>query len=239
MFRKILIFTTFFFLTQALLTAQNTEAVSLKSGDSSITKAIVSTLSKNLPINDSKKNVTAKSIDSLITKTQAPVDTNALEVKQMDSIWLKSGKILIGTILLNKDKNVFLFSKDTIQNSEIKADDITRLTIFPKKETDERADIFVIFNEFYFLESNPHVPIRVFAHKTFKAILDDGPKHYISQTKYCLFKNDVPYFINSGKTKETLLFLMNDCKAVIDGFKSGQYNKNNFIEAVTHYNRCN
>ena len=191
--------------------------------------------------------------DSLIAKAQEPVkDAEIAAVKEpvvskksvsivekLDSIWLKTGDTLSGIITLDKDKNVFSITYDTIQNRELRASEVVHFSISPKKSAEDRVEVFSIFNEFYFLESNPNVPIKVFANKTFKAVENNGPKYYTTQTKYCLLKNDTPYFMNKGRVKETLLFLVNDCKAVVQGFKTGKYNTNNFIQAITHYNRCN
>jgi hypothetical protein len=189
--------------------------------------------------------------DSLIVKVKEPVkDVEAVKepvlgkksiqiVERLDSIWLKSGDTLSGIITLDKDRNAFLIAYDTIQNRELRASEVVHLSISPKKSAEDRVDVFSIFNEFYFLESNPNVPIKVFANKTFKAVENNGPKYYTTQTKYCLLKNDTPYFMNKGRVKETLLFLVNDCKAVVQGFKTGKYNTTNFIQAITHYNRCN
>ena len=160
-------------------------------------------------------------------------------IEKLDSIWLKTGDTLRGIITLDRDKNTFLVSYDTIENRELRASEVVHLSISPKKSTEDRVEVFSIFNEFYFLESNFNAPIKVFANKTFKAVENNGPKYYTTQTKYCLLKNDTPYFMNKGRVKETLLFLVNDCKAVVQGFKTGKYTTTNFIEAVTQYNRCN
>ena len=160
-------------------------------------------------------------------------------IEKLDSIWLKTGDTLRGIITLDKDKNTFLVSYDTIENRELRASEVVHLSISPKKNAEDRMEVFSIFNEFYFLESSPNAPIKVFANKTFKAVEDNGPKYYTTQTKYCLLKNDTPHFMNQGRVKETLLFLVNDCKAVVQGFKTGKYTTTNFIEAITHYNRCN
>jgi hypothetical protein len=58
------------------------------------------------------------------------------------------------------------------------------------------------------------------------------------QSKYCLIKNGVPYLIKVGKSKDTLMSLMNDCKKVMDNFKKGKFTEDNIIEAVIQYNRC-
>ena len=190
---------------------------------------------------DSEKPTTLPTQDSLIGTIEEPVvSKKSMPIaEKLDSVWLKTGDTLRGIITLDKDKNAFFITYDTIQNRELRASEVIRLTILPKKSTEDRIDVFSIFNEFYFLESNPNVSIKVFANKTFKAVENNGPKYYTTQTKYCLLKNDTPYFMNNGRFKETLLFLVNDCKAVVEGFKTGKYTKNNFIEAVTHYNRCN
>jgi hypothetical protein len=156
---------------------------------------------------------------------------------QTDSVWLKSGETLVGQITFDKDYNAFLFAKDTL-NFILKANEVVRLTASPKKNEDERLDVFSFANEFYFLESKPNVAIRLLSHKVFKAVLNDGPKHFEVQTKYCLVKDNVPYFLTGMRTKDILMTLMNDCKQVREGFKSGKFNKKNFIEAVSLYNRC-
>lgn len=171
--------------------------------------------------------------EPVISKKSVPI------IEKLDSIWLKTGDILRGIVTLDKDKNAFLISYDTIQNRELRASEVVHLSILPKKSAEDRVEVFSIFNEFYFLESSPNVPIKVFANKTFKAVENNGPKYYTAQTKYCLLKNDTPYFMNQGRVRETLLFLVNDCKAVVQGFKTGKYDTNNFIQAITHYNRCN
>ena len=194
---------------------------------------------KSVQINDS---FLIKAKDSFILQNQDSViipNKKAIIAQQMDSIWLKTGDTLVGFITLDKDKNAFLFSNDSLKQVELKAKEIVRFVSFPKNYQEERLDIFSVFNEFYFLETQPNAPIRVFTNRTFKAVLNDGPKHYIAKIKYCLFKNDVPYFLNTGRSKEILLFLMNDCKKIMEGFKTRKYTLDNFIEAVTQYNRCN
>jgi hypothetical protein len=180
-------------------------------------------------------------IDAVIIKKEEPIviqKPTPKVVEQLDSIWLKSGEILTGKIALDKDKNALLFTRDTLINAELKAIDINKLVIFPKKYDEDRLDVVSLLDEFYFLETSPKAIIRVYANRTFKAVLNDGPKQFIVQNKYCLMKNNIPYFITNGRPKETLKFLMNDCKTVSEGFKSGKFNKDNFIEAVSQYNRC-
>ncbi len=223
-------------------------------------------IAKKGPLSTSTKESTpVQAKDSLIAKVEEPVkDSSIVKVKEsvkdasiavvdapivskksvpmiekLDSIWLKTGDTLRGVVTLDKDRNAFLISYDTIQNRELRASEVTHFFILPKKGVDDRLEVFSIFNEFYFLESNPNAPIKVFANKTFKVVENNGPKYYTTQTKYCLLKNDTPYFMNKGRVKETLLFLVNDCKAVVQGFKTGKYTTTNFIEAITHYNRCN
>jgi hypothetical protein len=202
---------------------------------------------------DSNELLTAKSVeikdsslikakDSLILQNRDSViilSKNAAIAQQMDSIWLKTGDTLVGFINLDKEKNAFLFTNDSLKQVELKAIEIVRFVSFPKNYEDERLDIFSVFNAFYFLETQPNAPIRVFTNRTYKTVLNDGPKHFIAKINYCLFKNDVPYFLNTGRSKEILLFLMNDCKKIMEGFKTRKYTLDNFIEAVTQYNRCN
>jgi hypothetical protein len=183
-----------------------------------------------------------KNPDSLNLKSHNSTSINSKKsaiTRQMDSVWLKTGDTLVGFIELDKEKNAFLFSKDTLKNSELSPNEILRFVAFPKTNEAERMDVFSIFDTFYFLETPPEASIRIFTNRIFKTVVDDGPKHYIAKTKYCLFKNDVPYFLNQGRSKEILLFLMNDCKKVMDGFKKREYTLDNFIEAITQYNRCN
>jgi hypothetical protein len=240
MFKKSVIAAVLFLLSENLIVAQEIDSNTIKNKEIEPTNnVILATKSKEMPAIASKGTVTVNN-DSLKSEIEATVDnTIALIPERSDSVFLKMGDVLIGKITIDKDKNAFLFSKDTVQNLELKASDILRLTILPKETDEERSDVFSIFNEFYFLESSPNVPIRVFANRTFKSVLNNGPKYYITQTKYCLFKNDIPYFMKNGRFKETLLFLVNDCKTVVQGFKNGKYNEDNFIEAVTQYNRCN
>jgi hypothetical protein len=232
MFKKLLT-AIFLFILSHNLSAQIIDSAKLQSE-----KLLKTSITNN-------ESITAKSVnikDSLSLKSQDSViipSKNAAIAQQMDSIWLKTGDTLVGFINLDKDKNAFLFSNDSLKQVELKAKEIVRFVSFPKHEEEERMDIFSVFNEFYFLETHPNAPIRVFTNRTFKAVLNDGPKHYIAKTKYCLFKNDVPYFLSNGRTREVLLFLMNDCKKVMDGFKKRKYTLDNFIEAVTQYNRCN
>lgn len=192
------------------------------------------------PVKDSSAIGVKESVEAVAVVNEPVVSKKSVPVvEKLDSIWLKTGDTLRGIITLDKDKNAFLISYDTIQNRELRASEVVHLSISPKKSIEDRIEVFSIFNEFYFLESNPNTPIKIFANKTFKAVENNGPKYYTTQTKYCLLKNDTPYFMNQGRVKETLLFLVNDCKAVVQGFKTGKYTTNNFIEAITHYNRCN
>jgi hypothetical protein len=244
MFKKLFLAIYLLTLTQALLVAQKLDSTTNNKLLANIrTKELLT--AKSVRIKDSlmykKADVLLK--DSVLSKGSkdsfSVKETTAPIPQQLDSIWLKTGDTLVGFIKLDKDKNVFLFSKDTLENIEVKSDEVIRLIAFPKKSDEDRLDVFSMFNDFYFLENPPDALIRIFASRKFKAVFDDGPKHFIVENKYCLFKNDTPYFISGNRAKETLTFLMNDCKAVMDGFKKGKYSKNNFIEAVAQYNRCN
>jgi hypothetical protein len=177
------------------------------------------------------------------TSTANPISSPAQKKKtqlavQLDSVWLKTGETLTGQISFEKDSNAFVFSQDTFQDVRLKASDVLRLMALPKKITDERLTVVSFANEFYFLESDTKSTIQVYANRTFKPVLDDGPKQYLVQSKYCLIKNGVPYLIKAGKSKDTLMDLMNDCKKVMDGFKTGKFTEENMIEAVIQYNRC-
>lgn len=240
MFKKTVIAAFLILLSENLIVAQKIDSNTIKNKEIEPTNNVtLATKSKETPATASKGTVTVNN-DTLKSKIEATVDNaTALIPEQMDSVWLKTGDTLVGKITLDKEKNAFLFTKETVQNLELKASDLVRLTILPKETDEERSDVFSVFNEFYFLESSPNVPIRIFANRTFKSVLNNGPKYYITQTKYCLFKNDIPYFMKNGRFKETLLFLVNDCKTVVQGFKNGKYNQDNFIEAITQYNRCN
>ncbi len=229
-----------------LLFAHNLVAQKIDSLYPQIDKRLEANLSSNaLPPAESAQIKNASSLktpDSLHLKSldsTSIIPKKSVIAQQMDSIWLKTGDTLVGFIDLDKDKNVFLFSKDTLKNIELNTKEIVRFVSFPKTDGAERMDVFSIFDAFYFLETPPEATIRIFTNRVFKTVLNDGPKHHIAKTKYCLFKNDVPYFLNRGRSEEILLFLMNDCKKVMDGFKKRQYTLDNFIEAVTQYNRCN
>jgi hypothetical protein len=167
-----------------------------------------------------------------------PVKTIKQPAVQLDSVWLKTGETLTGQIFFEKDSNAFVFSQDTFQDVRLKASDVLKFIALPKKITDERLNVVSFANEFYFLESDSKSTIQVYANRTFKPVLDDGPKQYMVQSKYCLIKNGVPYLIKVGKSKDTLMSLMNDCKKVMDNFKTGKFTEDNIIEAVIQYNRC-
>ena len=107
---------------------------------------------KSVQINDS---FLIKAKDSLILQNQDSVviaNKKAIIAQQMDSIWLKTGDTLVGFITLDKDKNAFLFSNDSLKQVELKAKEIVRFVSFPKNYQEERLDIFSVFNEFYFFE---------------------------------------------------------------------------------------
>jgi hypothetical protein len=245
MFKKLSLAICLLTLTQALLVAQKVDSTATNNKLLANIKFKELLSAKSVRVKDSlmykKADVLLK--DTLLSKNSkdsfSVKETTALIPQQLDSIWLKTGDTLVGFIKLDKDKNVFLFSKDTLENIEVKSDEVIRLIAFPKNSDEDRLDVFSMFNDFYYLENPPDAIIRIFASRKFKAVLNDGPKHFIVENKYCLFKNDTPYFLNSGRTKDILTLLMNDCKVVMDGFKKGKYSKNNFIEAIAQYNRCN
>jgi hypothetical protein len=237
-----LLFSLLFISTQQLV-AQKKSPLNFNVPKVDFVSAVTKTLGNANTI-ESNNLYSTKKEDSLIAlKTN---NANALIKKktspsiaqQMDSIWLKSGETLAGKITFDKDSNTFLFFRDTFRNIQIMPTEVSKLIVFPKKNEDERLDVLSIANEFYFLESDSKATIKIFANRTFKPILDDGPKHYFVESKYCLFKDNTPYLLNNGKSKDTLLFLMNDCKKVMDNFRMGIYNEDNFIEAVIQYNRC-
>jgi hypothetical protein len=203
---------------------------------SAVAKLAVSNANESvdLLVNKGENSTNLKKDDNPIKKKATPNT-----VQQMDSIWLKTGETLTGRIAFNKDSNTFLFSKDTFLNVKLRPSEVTKIIAFPKKREDERLDVVSIENDFYFLESDAKSTIQIYAKRTFKPILDDGPKHYFVQSKYCLVKNNVPYLLNNSKNKDILMALVDDCKKVVDKFKSGQFTEDNFIEAVLQYNRCN
>jgi hypothetical protein len=159
-------------------------------------------------------------------------------VVQLDSVWLKTGETLTGQIVFEKDSNAFVFSQDTLQDVRLNASDVLKIIALPKKITDEKLTVVSFANEFYFLESDSKATIQLYANRTFKPVLDDGPKQYIVQSKYFLIKNGVPHLVKKGKSKDVIMSLMNDCKKVMDNFKKGKFTEDNLIEAVIQYNRC-
>ncbi|MDZ7880288.1 MAG: hypothetical protein U5L45_21610 [Saprospiraceae bacterium] len=203
---------------------------------SSVTKSLNTT--NNVENNDlaasnsSNSGSTNKTLNPNLSKKRTQLAT------QLDSVWLKTGETLTGQIFFEKDSNAFIFSQDTFQDIRLKAGDVIKLVALPKKITDERLTVISLADEFYFLESESKVTIQLYANHTFKPILDDGPKLYMVQSKYCLIKNGVPYLIKSGKSKDILMDLMNDCKKVMDNFRTGKFTEEDIIEAVIQYNRC-
>ncbi len=237
-----LLFSLLFISTQQLV-AQKKSPLNFNVPKVDFVSAVTKTLSNANTIESSNLYSTKKE-DSLITLKTNNANavirkkTSPSIAQQLDSIWLKSGETLAGKITFDKDSNTFLFFRDTFRNIQIMPTEVSKLIVFPKKNEEERLDVLSIANEFYFLESDSKATIKIFANRTFKPILDDGPKHYFVESKYCLFKNNMSYLLNNGKSKDTLLFLMNDCKKVMDNFRMGIYNEDNFIEAVIQYNHC-
>jgi phage antirepressor YoqD-like protein len=242
MFKLQLLFSLLFISTQQLA-AQKKSPLNFNVPKVDFVSAVTKTLGATNTIENTSLLNTKKE-DTLITlkinnaNALIKKKTNLIMVQQMDSIWLKTGQTLVGKITFDKDSNSFLFFKDTFRNIQLMPNEVSKLIVFPKKNEDERLDVLSIENEFYFLESDSKATIKIFANRTFKPILDDGPKHYFVESKYCLFKDNTPYLLNNGKSKDTLLFLMNDCKKVMDNFRMGIYTEDNFIEAIIQYNRC-
>jgi hypothetical protein len=242
MFKIQLLFSLLFISTQQLV-AQKKSPLNFNVQKVDFVSAVTKTLGNSNTF-ESANLLSTKKEDSLIAlKTNnanaiIKKKTSPIGSQQMDSIWLKTGQTLTGKITFDKDSNTFLFFRDTFRNIQIMPTEVSKLIVFPKKNEDERLDVLSIENEFYFLESDSKATIKVFANRTFKPILDDGPKHYFVESKYCLFKDNTPYLLNNGKTKDILLSLMNDCKKVMDNFRMGNFNEDNFIEAIIQYNRC-
>jgi hypothetical protein len=242
MYKNLLLFVLLFTATQQLFAQKkNPYKYSVHKVDfvSAVTKALMSSnIVENgdlAALTTSTNGITSKNPNQSVLavtkqKTQPAV--------QLDSVWLKTGETLTGQILFEKDSNAFVFSQDTLQDVRLKASDVLKFIALPKKITDERLNVVSFADEFYFLESDSKSTIQVYANRTFKPVLDDGPKQYIVQSKYCLIKNGVPYLIKVGKSKDTLMSLMNDCKKVMDNFKTGKFTEENMIEAVIQYNRC-
>jgi hypothetical protein len=204
---------------------------------SSVTKTLMST--SNVENGDLVASNTSNSGTTTKTNNPSlPTKKKSQPAVQLDSVWLKTGETLTGQIFFERDSNAFVFSQDTLQDVRLKASDVLKFIALPKKITDERLNVVSFSDEFYFLESDSKSTIQVYANRTFKPVLDDGPKQYIVQSKYCLIKNGVPYLIKTGKSKDTLMDLMNDCKKVMDNFKTGKFTEENMIEAVIQYNRC-
>ena len=203
----------------------------------------VSAVTKTLTSTNNVENVdlVASNASMSTVKTSNPSQTTIKKLHptvQLDSVWLKTGETLTGQISFEKDSNAFVFSHDRQQDVRLKASNVLKLVALPKKITDEYLTVVSFADEFYFLESDSKATIQLYANRTFKPILDDGPKQYVVQSKYCLIKNGVPYLIKTGASKDVLMDLMNDCKKVMDNFKTGKLTEDNLIEAVIQYNRC-
>lgn len=200
--------------------------------------AVTKTLTSSNNVENTDLVVSHSNMSTRTASTNQSTKKKPHHAVQLDSVWLKTGEILTGQILFEKDSNAFIFSQDTFQDVHLKASDVLKFVALPKKITDERLSVVSFANEFYFLESDSKATIQLYANRTFKPILDDGPKQYVVQSKYCLIKNGVPYLIKMGKSKDVLMGLMNDCKRVMDNFRTGKFTEDNIIEAVIQYNRC-
>lgn len=205
----------------------------------------VSAVTKTLQATDNVENgelVASNSSNSGTTPKTTKLSSSSKKktqpAVQLDSVWLKTGETLTGQIFFERDSNAFVFSQDSLHDVRLEASDVLKFVALPKKITDERLNVVSFADEFYFLESDAKSTIQLYANRTFKPILDDGPKQYVVQSKYCLIKNGVPYLIKAGKSKDVLMDLMNDCKKVMDNFKTGKFTEENIIEAVIQYNRC-
>jgi hypothetical protein len=242
MYKNLLLFVLLFTATQQLFAQKkNPYKYSVHKVDfvSAVTKVLMST--NNVETSDfvasttSNSGVTSKNPNPSVLAVTKKKSQPAV---QLDSVWLKTGETLTGQIFFERDSNAFVFSQDTLQDVRLKASDVLKFIALPKKITDERLNVVSFADEFYFLESDSKSTIQVYANRTFKPVLDDGPKQYMVQSKYCLIKNGVPYLIKAGKSKDILMSLMNDCKKVMDNFKTGKFTEENIIEAVIQYNRC-
>ena len=155
-----------------------------------------------------------------------------------DSVFTKQGDTLVGTIRIDKDNNKFFFSNKAFDDWELKPDSIASFVAYPNAEADEQRQFSTVITDFYMLESGKNADITIYSRNAYQAVTNDGPKYYLVKKRYCLIKNNAPYFPDSGNFKEIMLFLTQDCFKIQEKFRLGEYNFSNYIEGILAFNRC-
>ena len=154
-----------------------------------------------------------------------------------DTVITSNGDTLVGKIDINKDKNKYIL-KVHARETELDPLIVQSFVIYPNDGHFGRQAYYSIIGDFYLLQSGKNDPITLYAKSSYEVVEDDGPKYYIVKNKYCVFKNNTPYFPNKDIFKEVMVFLTNDCLLVHNKVRKGVYSIDDLPSVVLEYNQC-
>lgn len=155
-----------------------------------------------------------------------------------DTVFTVANDTLLGKVSLNKEKNTFYFTNDSLKEMIVSEKVVTSFVMYSKEFDYERKQFFSLLNNFYELEYGKNAHITIYARVSYKTIVEIGQKYFIQKKEYCLFKNGSPYFLNSDNRKQTLNFLIKDCPVVYRKFKSNSYAADDIFHVLNDYNNC-
>lgn len=156
-----------------------------------------------------------------------------------DSVFTRSGEILVGKVSIDKDNDRFIFeSKDTF-TMQLMPSHIKKFTYNLVEHNGEKITYIAILHDFYFLEFGEHDAIRGYARYTYRPVVDDGPKYHVVTKKYCFFKGKAAFFPRLESFKNDLLILIDDCTKVVRKVQYRDIKMEEIVQYVIEYNNCN
>ncbi|MBL7814998.1 MAG: hypothetical protein JNL70_08310 [Saprospiraceae bacterium] len=158
---------------------------------------------------------------------------------QLDSVFKKSGEVLVGKIIIDKDRDRFILEGRDTFTMELFAPQIKYFTYNDPEHRGEKTTYHAILNEFYFLEFGQKDPMQAWARYVYQPVENDGPKYYVVKKKYCFFKGKVPFFPKQESFKNDFLLLIDDCPKVSRKIANRDIKIEELVDYVIEYNNCN
>jgi hypothetical protein len=158
--------------------------------------------------------------------------------KEMDTVFTLKGDTLLGKISLQKEKNKFFFTNDTLKETALNPTDITSFVWYGKENDYERKAFYSLLSSFYELEFGKKDYIKVYSKTVYKTVEEYGSKYFTAKKEYCFFKNGSPFFYKPENHRQIIGHLIQDCPAVYAKFKSKFYKEEDVMNIIIDYNKC-
>ncbi len=173
----------------------------------------------------------------LLISSQFLLAQNTNAPTNRDTVYTSGGDTLVGKITIDKNKNKYVLKVHATE-TELDPTIVQAFVIYPNDGHYGRQAYYSIIGEFYLLQSGKDDPITLYAKSIYEVVEDDGPKYFIVKNKYCVFKNNTPYFPDKNIFKEVMVYLTNDCLAVHNKVRKGVYTIDDIPSVVLEYNQC-